>query len=190
MEEQRVKIAGFGGQGIILMAYILGKAVSIYDGKFSAMTEAYGPESRGGACSSQLVISGTEVNYPLVDKADVLIALSQEGYDTFKGIVDEGGTVFYETDLVKNVRHHAKTKVFDIPCTRLAEEMGKKIVANIVMLGFITAKAKIASKEAMLRAIKESVPEKFIALNVSAFEKGYAHALERTAGKKPKGVVK
>ena len=173
MANLTVKICGFGGQGIILSAYILGKAASIFDGKNTSMTQAYGPEARGGACSSQLVIDDKTVNYPLVDKADIMIALSQEGYDIFFPILKKGGILLYDLDLIKNIRSHKGIIDRAIPATRIAEDLGKSIIANIVMLGFATAQAKIASVEAMKKSIAESVPEKFKELNLKAFEKGF-----------------
>ncbi len=172
MNEVKVKISGFGGQGIILSAYIIGKAASIYDGKHASMTQAYGPEARGGACSSQVVISSYEIDYPLVDTADVLIALSQEGYDTFFPILKKDGILLYDSDLVTHLKSNTNVIPKPIPATRIAENLGKTIVANIVMLGFATAQAEITSPEAMKESIKESVPKKFVDLNLKAFQIG------------------
>lgn len=175
MNKLRVKIAGFGGQGVILSSYILGKAASIFDDKNASMTQAYGPEARGGACSSQVVISSEEVDYPLVDIADVLIALSQEGYDKFLPALTDSGMLLYDTDLVTRLSSHDKIIAKSIPSTRIAEELGKKIVANIVMLGFATSQAKVASPEAMIESIRESVPTRFVDLNLKAFRIGFEY---------------
>jgi len=175
MQNLRVKVAGFGGQGIILSSYIIGKAASIFDQKMASMTQAYGPEARGGACSSQVVISDQEVDYPLVDEADVLITMSQEAYDRFLPILKKGGTLLYDSDLVIQLKPHDGLDEKAIPATRLAEELGKKIVANIVMLGFATSQAHIASPEAMMESIRQSVPEKFVQLNMKAFETGFKY---------------
>lgn len=173
MKELRVKISGFGGQGIILSSYIVGKAAAIFDGKHASMTQAYGPEARGGACSSQVVISKAEIDYPMVDAANVLIAMSQEAYDKFMPILKNKGILLYDTDLVKEVQTHDGIVAKAIPATRLAEELGKKIVANIVMLGFATAQTDVATYDAMKNAIKESVPAKFAKLNMTAFQMGF-----------------
>ncbi len=173
MKEQKIKISGFGGQGVILSAYIIGKAASIYDKKNASMTQAYGPEARGGACSSQVVISPKEVDYPLVDEADVLIALSQEGYDKFISILKKDGILLYDSDLVENLKHSSKINSNPLPVTRVAEELGNKIVANVVMMGFFTAVAKMVSIEAMKQSIQESVPSKYTELNMRAFDEGY-----------------
>ncbi|MGC9337371.1 MAG: 2-oxoacid:acceptor oxidoreductase family protein [Candidatus Cloacimonadia bacterium] len=171
----RVKICGFGGQGIVLSGYIIGKAVSIYDKKNASMTQSYGPEARGGACSSEVVISSDEIDYPLVDTADVLIALSQEGYGKFSPILREGGILLYDSELVSIFQPNKKIIYSSIPATRIAEKLGGKIVANIVMLGFAVAQAKITTPEAMKESIKESVPKKYVDLNLKAFDVGYEY---------------
>lgn len=178
MNKLRVKICGYGGQGIILSSYIVGKAVSIFDGKSATMTQAYGPEARGGACSSQVVIDKDSVDYPLVDSAEILIALSQEGYDEFFPILNEGGILFYDDDLVTDLSEHNHIIEEPIPATKIAEDMGKKIVANIVILGYVTAKAKFVSPEAMEAAIRGSVPQKYVDLNIEAFTTGFKYEKE------------
>jgi len=175
MSNLNIKISGFGGQGVILSSYITGKAASIFDGLNASMTQAYGPEARGGACSAQVVISSKEVDYPLVDSADVLIALSQEGYDKFLPILKSNGILCYDEDLVKVLQPHDSITAKKIPATRIAEGLGKKIVANIVMLGFAVAQAKITSFDGMKEAVTESVPAKFLDLNLKAFQTGYDH---------------
>jgi len=178
MDKLRVKICGYGGQGIILSSYIVGKAVSIFDGKSATMTQAYGPEARGGACSSQVVIDKDLVDYPLVDTAEVLIVLSQEGYDEFFHILNDGGILFYDNDLVTELKNHDNVIEKPIPATRIAEDMGKKIVANIVMLGYVTAQAKFVTPEAMEAAIRGSVPQKYVDLNIKAFTTGLNYEKE------------
>ncbi len=175
MKDLRVKISGFGGQGIILSSYILGEAASIHDRKNASMTQAYGPEARGGACSSQVVISDIEVDYPLVDTSDVLLALSQEGYNTFYPHLKDGGILLYDTDLVKDIQDHSRVNAKAIPATRIAEELGKKIVANIVMLGFAVAQANVCTFKAMQKAVAKSVPKKFLELNMKALDTGYQY---------------
>ncbi|MCD4650846.1 MAG: 2-oxoacid:acceptor oxidoreductase family protein [Candidatus Cloacimonetes bacterium] len=175
---QRVKISGFGGQGIITSSFIVGKAVSIFDGKCAAMTQDYGPEARGGSCSSQVVIDDKEVDYPLVDESDILIAMSQEGYDKYLPRLIDGGTLCFDADLVGKTQNHSRINAKGIPATRIAEQLGKKIVANIVILGFATAQTGFATVQAMKSSIEETVPEKFLDLNIKAFDIGYNYKEE------------
>lgn len=170
-----IRFAGYGGQGIIRSGIIAGMAASIYDNKFSTMSQSFGPEARGGACSSQLVVSESKVLYPYVTKSDVLVAMSQEGYDIFEPELSEEGILLTDEDLVKHKPHSGNVKVYSIPATRFAEQLGIKIVANVVMLGFFTAVTNIVDYEAMKKAIPESVPAKALDLNLKAFEKGYEY---------------
>lgn len=170
-----IRFAGYGGQGIIRSGIIAGMAASIYDTKFSTMSQDFGPEARGGACSSQLVVSDTKVLYPYVVKSDVLVAMSQEGYEKFEPELSEKGLMLIDEDLVKYKPARGKIKIITIPATRIAEQLGKRIVANVVMLGFFTAVTGIVKPEAMKKAIPESVPAKAVELNIEAFEKGYEY---------------
>ena len=140
MEYIEIKIGGFGGQGIILAGYIIGKAASIYSKKNATLTQSYGPESRGGACSAQVIISEDEVDYPEVLHPNILIIMSKEAYDKFIPSISKGGILLYDSDLVENnIELDKSVKAYSIPATSLAEELGKKIIANIIMLGFFTA---------------------------------------------------
>ena len=177
MERRSIRISGFGGQGIILSGYIVGKAASLYDNKDSAFTQSYGPEARGGACNACVVIEEGKIGYPLVKDSDFLIVLSKEGYEKNADRITPGAYIFVDTDLVVEAPVDNK-KVFGIPATRFAEEMGKKIVANIIMLGFFSAIANIISKQAIIESIKTSVKKAFIDINLKAFEKGYRYASE------------
>lgn len=170
-----IRFAGYGGQGIIRSGIIVGRAASIYDNKFSTMSQSFGPEARGGSCSSQLVVSDTKVLYPYITIVDVLIAMSQAGYDKFESELGEKGMLLYDEDLVKPKSPRGNIKSLSIPATRFAEQLGKKIVANVVLLGFFTAVTDIVSYEAMKKSLPDSVPEKALELNFKAFDKGYEY---------------
>ncbi len=165
-----IRFAGFGGQGIIRSGIILGRAISIYDERYATMNQSFGPEARGGACSSQLVVSDTKVLYPYVTRTDYLVAMSQEGYVKFEPELKEDGILITDSDLVKT---NTKKRVLSIPSTRFAEELGNRIFANVVMLGFVTATTRLVSVEAMRKTIPESVPERYVDKNLQAFDRGY-----------------
>ncbi|MGD8331162.1 MAG: 2-oxoacid:acceptor oxidoreductase family protein, partial [Acidobacteriota bacterium] len=101
MEPLEIRVSGLGGQGVILAGYIIGKAASIYDGKEATMAQAYGPEARGSACSSQVIISGATIHYPYVTEPGVLVCMSQEAQDKFAKEVKPGGIVLIDETLVK-----------------------------------------------------------------------------------------
>ena len=173
MSTIKIRVAGFGGQGVILSGYIIGKAASIYDKKEATLIQSYGPEARGEACSSQVIISDTTINYPLVDTPDVLIAMSQEGYKKFEASVKKDGVILVDEDLVSP--SPTDNRVMKIPATRIAEELGRKVVANMVMLGFFTSQCKIVSIDGMRDSIETSVLKGTEELNLNAFNHGYEY---------------
>ncbi len=168
-----IRFAGYGGQGIIRSGYIVGRAASLYDNKFATLTQDFGPESRGGACSAQVVVSESRVLYPYVTTSDIFVAMSQEGYNKFEPEMKEQALLLIDEDLVRPKPPRGQIKLFAIPATRFAEELGNRIIANVVMLGFFTAVTDVVSYESMKKSIPDSVPEKAVPLNLRAFEKGY-----------------
>jgi len=177
MARTEIKIGGFGGQGVILTGYVIGKAASLYDGKDATMTQAFGPEARGSACSSQVIVSDGAILYPYVKTPQVMVLMSQEAYTKFIPQIDPEGMLLIEEELVKPEKLPPGVKVFGIPATRIAEELGRKVVLNMVMAGFFTAVSQAVSKEAMRKAIESSVPKGTEGLNLAAFEKGYEYGM-------------
>lgn len=176
-----IKLAGFGGQGIALMGSIIGKASQLYADKFAVWTQSYGPESRGGASSSDVVIDDHEIDYPYTEagEVDILVVMSKEAYNKFIKNLKINGKFFYDPDML-STDDKAKTltdAVFAIPATSLAEELGFRMVANVVMLGFVTRHAlqDIIPADSMRNAILSSVPPKFRDMNDKAFETGYSY---------------
>jgi 2-oxoglutarate ferredoxin oxidoreductase subunit gamma len=170
-----VRFAGFGGQGIIKSGIITAAAACIHGGKNAVQTQSYGPESRGGACKSEVVISNEDIDFPKVVEPDVLVVMSQHAYNDCAEDVKAGGTVILDPDMIPKERHADNVKVFHVPATKIAEELGAKIVANIVMLGALTAIAGIVDKNAITASIKENIPKGTEELNLTAFEKGYEY---------------
>jgi 2-oxoglutarate ferredoxin oxidoreductase subunit gamma len=173
-----IRLTGFGGQGMIRFGYLLGKAASIFDGKQATMTQSFGPEARGSACSSQVVISGDRVLYPYVTTPNIVVAMSQEGYAKHGQNIADQGTLLVDEDLVKPDKTKKGIKLFAIPSTRFAEEMKTRIAANVVMFGFFTAVTGLISEESAKKAIKDSFKEKIIDINMRAFDKGYQYGKE------------
>ncbi len=182
MQLTEIRIAGFGGQGVILSAMVLGKAACIYQDGFATMTQSFGPEARGGACSAQLVLSGSPILYPYVSRPDILVVLSQEAYTRFIPELKDGGTLIVERDLVRLADLKPNIKIYSVPATRLAEDLGKKMVLNSVMVGFFTCVTGLLDKEAVRSAIDDSVPAAFRELNIKAFESGFEYGLSITHG--------
>jgi 2-oxoglutarate ferredoxin oxidoreductase subunit gamma len=184
MNRTEIRLSGFGGQGIILAGLIVGKAASLFDGKNATFTQAYGPEARGGSCSAQLVITDEAGAYPYVSNPSVVVAMSQEAYTKYASQAGDDVQVIIDEDLVKPDEEQ-KDRILTVPATRIAQELGRSAVANIVMLGFLAAVTDLTSVEAMQKSVLDSVPKGTEELNTNAFERGYECGKEKiSAGAK------
>jgi 2-oxoglutarate ferredoxin oxidoreductase subunit gamma len=170
-----VRFAGFGGQGIIKSGIIVAAAASIHSDKNAVQTQSYGPESRGGACKSEVVISEEDIDFPKVVEPDVLVVMSQAAYNDYAEDVKAGGTVILDPDMIPREKSLKSFKVYRVPATKIAEELGRKIVANIVMLGAFTAITELLDEKALKESIKENIPKGTEELNLAAFEKGFEY---------------
>jgi 2-oxoglutarate ferredoxin oxidoreductase subunit gamma len=167
-----IRFSGFGGQGIVLSGYIYGVA-AVLDGKRALQTQSYGSESRGGGCRSDVIISDEEIHELAPPRLDVLVAMSQAAYETYSPALKEDGILVLEDDLVE-AGDGSRDRTFRIKATDIAhKKFGRKIMANMVMLGFICAIIDAVSKESLERAIADNVPEGTEAKNQEAFEEGY-----------------
>jgi 2-oxoglutarate ferredoxin oxidoreductase subunit gamma len=168
-----IRIAGFGGQGVILAAVVIGKAGAIFEGGYATMTQAFGPEARGGSSSAQVILSNEPILYPYVTQPDILVVMSQEAYTRFSPQLKPGGILITEQELVNIDKMPTGIRVFGVPATRLAEELGRKMVLNIVMVGFFGAVTNLVECESLRQAVADSVPPAFRELNLRAFDKGF-----------------
>ena len=175
MQLTEIRIAGFGGQGVILSAIVVGKAASIFEGEFATMTQSFGPEARGGACSAQVIVSDQPVLYPYVAHPDILIVMSQEASTRFVPELKKGGLLLVEEDLVRLADVPDGIRVHGVPATRLAEGLGKRMVLNIVMVGFFGAITQVLDREALRNAVGASVPQAYRELNLQAFDRGFEY---------------
>lgn len=181
-------ITGFGGQGIVLAGLVLGKAAALGDHKESTFVQSYGPEARGGACSAQVIISDRSIHYPYVRNPDILACMSQAGYEKFVGQIKEDGILLIDQDLVHPPR--MDKDLFSIPSTQMAEELGRVMMANIIMLGFLTAITGVVSVKAARDAVAASVPKGTEEINVTAFGKGCDYGLAVLKGREKKAAGK
>lgn len=175
---REIRISGFGGQGIGLAGYVLGRALSLYAGLEAVMTQAYGPEARGGASSADIVASDELIDYPFVGHPDILVALSQEAYARFRPIARPDALILIDAELINPLPEDA---VHAIPATRIADELGERMAANMVILGFFTAVTGLLTPDAMRQSIETSVKAKTAPLNIRAFEAGLAYSATATA---------
>jgi 2-oxoglutarate ferredoxin oxidoreductase subunit gamma len=170
-----IRIAGFGGQGVILAASVIGKACAIFEGHYGCMTQSFGPEARGGSSSAQVILSTEPILYPYVTQPDILVVMSQEAATRFIPQLKPGGILITEQDLVRTGELPKGVRSFGVPATRLAEELGRKVVLNIVMVGFFGAVTNLLDPDALRKAVEDSVPPAMKKLNLQAFDKGYEY---------------
>ncbi|MDJ0761745.1 MAG: 2-oxoacid:acceptor oxidoreductase family protein [Myxococcota bacterium] len=175
MSKQEIRICGLGGQGVIMAGMIIGKAASIFEDRFATLVQSFGPEARGSECSAQVMVSSEPIAFPYIRHSDVFIVMSQGAYEKFIGELKEGAILVYENELVSlDDRVPKETKSYGIPGTRIAEEdLGRRIVFNMVMIGFFTAVTGLIDVEAMREAVRHSVPPGTETFNLKAFDAGY-----------------
>lgn len=167
-----IRFAGFGGQGIVSAGIITGRAAALHDKKNAVMTQSYGPEARGGACNANVIISDQRITFPEVTTPDLVILMSQEAFTKFGHAIAEDGAMILDEDMVDPQGIPEGIRALRVPATRIAETLGNKIVANVVMLGVLASLGDVVKPEAMLAAVRASVPERFIELNQRAFQAG------------------
>lgn len=182
-ERVEVTLGGFGGQGIILAGYILGRAAAVHAGRNAVMNQAYGPESRGGACKTEVVIAEGDIASPRVGSPDVVVVMSQEAYHEYAVGRPAHSLLIIDQDLVELDEEREKGRVIlRAPATQLAEELGRRVVANVVMLGFLCGATKVVDEGAMHDAVAASVPKGTEELNVKAFDAGFEYAQRAVSG--------
>ncbi len=166
----RVRFGGVGGQGIVLAGRLLGKAAALHDGKEAVSTQTYGPEARGGASRTDVIVSDEPVDYPFVLEADVLAVLFQEAYARYKDCLAPDGLLIVDTGLVSPDPDDAN--VCGLPATEIAEKLGNRVVTNVVVLGYLVEKTGVVSREAIEAAIRSTVKAKVVDLDMRALEAG------------------
>jgi 2-oxoglutarate ferredoxin oxidoreductase subunit gamma len=172
-----IRLAGFGGQGIVMAGYVLGRA-AIMDGRNALQTQSYGSESRGGACKSDIVISDTEILDLAPSESDVLIAMSQPALDKYLPTLNGNGILIYENDLVRPA--NTMPRAFGLPATDIAHKtFGRDVVANVIVVGYLAGLVGVVSRDSLRRAISESVPSKTVEMNLNAFEEGFTRGAEQ-----------
>jgi len=168
--KKEIRICGFGGQGVILSGFIIGKAASVFMDYNAVQSQSYGPEARGGAARSEVIISDEKIGYPRPLGVDLLVAMSQESFDSYRSDVDKNTKIVVDPDLVK--KHDIGQPVYKIHAQQIAESLGNKIVTNIVMVGASMAIFGLLDLDAVKQSVLDSVPKRFIDLNEKAFNKG------------------
>ena len=170
-----IKFIGFGGQGIQFASIVLSTAAALFDGKYATMSSNYSPEARGGRSHADVIISSEKIYYPGVVKPDILLIMSDEGYKSFSNTLHSDTIILVDESLVKV---KPQKNVYGIPATKIAESLGLRIMANMVMLGLLVSVTDAVSYEAVKQAIRMLTPHKLRNLNLNAFKEGYKYGLK------------
>ena len=173
MENGRINIqfCGFGGQGIVLLAVIFGTTVVTKAGMNAVQTQSYGSEARGGECQAEVIVSGEAIGSPLADKMNILVAMSQTALDKYLPRLKSEGFLILDPEFV-NPPDRFDITVIEVPATRMAGEIGVKLAANMVMLGFLQQVMGLFTQESLLEVVRKNVPERFVDANLEAVKRG------------------
>ena len=172
MERRRLVFSGSGGQGVITAAIILAEAAVLFDGLNAVQSQSYGPEARGGATRSDVIIADSTINAPKVIEPNVLVCLTQEAYNKFSGIIRPGGLLITDKKFV-TIARKVDAQQRELPMYQtVMSEIGKPIVFNICMLGALVALTEVIRPESVMQAIQTRMPENFLQMNRTAFDLG------------------
>jgi 2-oxoglutarate ferredoxin oxidoreductase subunit gamma len=173
-DRYEVRLAGEGGQGMILAGVILAEAAAVHDGLNAVQTQSYGPEARGGASRSEVVVAKGEIDYPKVMLADFLLCMSQEACDKFYIQVKDDGCIVVDSTNVSRLPSH---RVIAVPITRIAEEVtGRRITASMVALGLVAGLTEVVTRKALEEAVAHRVPSGTEEMNRQALAAGFDEA--------------
>lgn len=175
MKPLNIKFCGFGGQGIILSAVILGTAAVIKRNLYAVQTQSYGSEARGGECQSELIISNKPINFPTTEKKDILVAMFQTALEKYLPTLRAKGKLIIDSKLIKKIPPN-KAIVYKVPATETAIKLGNRIAANMVILGFIQHASGIITRNDLIEVVADFVPEKYLNLNLRAIDAGIEFA--------------
>ncbi|MDR2743961.1 MAG: 2-oxoacid:acceptor oxidoreductase family protein [Desulfovibrio sp.] len=178
---KEIRIAGFGGQGVITIGVLLAKALGQFGGVDVAQTQSYGPEARGGACKTDVVFSDEEIDYIKPLALDGMAVMSQPALDCYASGLSDSGLLLLDSTLVEKIPPRFMT-VWNIPATSLAEEkLGTRVVANVVMFGALAKATGWTTDEACKKALADTSPEQFLDKNYAAFDLGYTEVSRENA---------
>ncbi|MFN4217737.1 MAG: 2-oxoacid:acceptor oxidoreductase family protein [Candidatus Bipolaricaulia bacterium] len=179
MAVKQIQLSGAGGQGLVLAGIILAEA-AMRDGKNVAVAQSYGPEARLGASKAEVIVSTEKIAYPQVTQPDILLCLSQDAFDKYFAAVNEHTLVLIDSTQVQ-APSGGGDNIYKLPFVRAAiEQVGNKLVANIVALGALNALTGLVSWESLRKAVEQRAPAKFREQNVRALEVG-RHLIQKTA---------
>ena len=180
MEDESINIqfCGFGGQGIVLLSIVFGTAAVIKAGMNAVQTQSYGSAARGGECQAEVIVSKNPIGSPMADQMDILVAMSQSALDKYLPRLRTNGALILDPEFVTHP-DRSDIRVIEVPATQMAGELGVKLAANMVMLGFLRQAVGLFTEEDMMETVRENVPARFVTVNLEAAKQGNTLARER-----------
>lgn len=172
---QKITLCGFGGQGIILTAVLLGTTAVTKGGLYAVQTQSYGSEARGGQCQAELIIDEKAINSPVAEKKNLLVAMFQTAYEKYIPTLADDGVLVYDPQLVTDLTRPIANS-FAVPATQIAVDLGNRMAANMVVLGFLSECLGMLREEDLISVVKDEVNPRFVELNVRAIRAGIAYA--------------
>ena len=172
---QHISLCGFGGQGIVLSAVILGTAAVTRGGLYAVQTQSYGSEARGGQCQAELIIDKKPINSPVSQSKDLLVALFQDAYNKYIPTLSEDGVLVIDPGLVTSLTRPV-ARTFALPATQIAVDLGNRMAANMVTLGFLSECCGLVGADDLIEVVLDNVPARFQELNRQAVLAGIAYA--------------
>ncbi|MCR4442460.1 MAG: 2-oxoacid:acceptor oxidoreductase family protein [Peptococcaceae bacterium] len=175
MDRHEIVLSGYGGQGIVLGGIILAEAAAIYDDINATHNQSYGPEARGGASKSEVIISKKPIHYPEIECPDILVALTQEAANKYAVTMKDQGILIIDSKIKINDQIKDKVKVYSLPIADMAVKVaGSEIVTNMIALGALAAITKVVSREALENAMFSRIPQGTEEVNMEALAQGFA----------------
>lgn len=172
----KISLCGMGGQGIILTAVVMGTTMVKKNGLYATQTQSYGSEARGGQCQAELIIDREPINSPVAEKKDILVALFQEAYEKYIDSLKPDGILIYDPDLVSELKKPV-ARSYALPATQMATQLGNRMSANMIVLGYLSAVFDLFTKEQLVEVVKTETNPRFLASNLEAVEAGHAFGL-------------
>ena len=173
--KHEIRLSGLGGQGLVLAGRILGEAATIHENLYAIQKQSYGPEARGGASRSDVIIAEQEVDFPYINEADILLSMSQEAYDKYAGQLRPEGILIVDDLFVRAEPKAHPGRFYSLDFTRLARNRLKNgIVANIIALGAVAVLLGAVSRDSLLKVVEKRVPSRFIDVNTEALDLGFS----------------
>lgn len=172
MERRRIIFSGSGGQGVITAAIILGEAAVLYEGLNAVQSQSYGPEARGGASRSDVIIADTDIHFPKVIKPNALVCLTQGAYNKYFGLIRPDGLLLTDSHYVKQGKMVDARQVELGMYKEVMDKIGRPVVFNICMLGAFITLTQLIKPESIVKALKNRIPAELLGLNKQALELG------------------